>query len=81
MQQGWLQESVDESVTYQRKIWKVSSDHALAEVKKAGVEVIHPKKKPFQESVKEMHESYRGTSIYDLIQKIAALQPVEEGEL
>ena len=80
-QQNWLQEAVDESVIFQRKVWKESSDHALAEVQKAGGEVIYPEKKPFQESVKEMHESYQGTPIYDLIQKIAAQQPVEEEEL
>ncbi len=73
-QQTWLQEAVDESVTYQRKVWKESSDRALAEVQKAGVEVIYPEKAPFQESVKEMHESYKGTTIYDLIEKIDAVK-------
>ena len=79
-QQGWLQEAVDESVVYQRKLWKESSDHALEEVQKAGVEVIYPEKRPFQESVKEMHLSYKGTPIYELIQKIAAMKPTEEVE-
>lgn len=77
-QQAWLQQAIDESVAYQRKVWKASSDHALAEVQKAGVEVIYPEKAPFQESVKEMHESYKGTEIYELIQKIDAIRTTEE---
>ena len=77
-QQQWLQESVDESVTFQRKLWKESTEHALAEVEKAGVEIIRPQKSGFQGAVKAMHESYRGTQIYDLIQQIDAIE-VQEG--
>ncbi|MBC8374629.1 MAG: TRAP transporter substrate-binding protein [FCB group bacterium] len=79
-QQGWLQEAVDESVSYQRKLWKESTDHALAEVVKAGVEIIHPSKDEFQSSVRDMHESYRGTAIYDLIQEIAAMEIVRRSD-
>ncbi len=79
-QQSWLQEAIDESVGYQRKLWKESSDHALAEVQKAGVEVIYPEKAPFQESVKAMHESYRGTAIFDLIQKIDAIADTDRSD-
>jgi len=77
-QQIWLQEAVDESVLYQKKVWKESSDHALAEVQKAGVQVIYPEKAPFQEAVREMHESYRGTPIYELIMKIDAIEETQE---
>jgi len=73
-QQQWLQESVDESVVFQRKLWKATSDHALAEVEKAGVQIIYPEKSGFQNAVKSMHESYRGTPIFDLIQQIDAIQ-------
>ncbi len=73
-QQTWLQEAVDESVVYQRQVWKTSSDHALAEVKKAGVEVIKPNKAPFQEAVSDMHETYQGTMIYDLIHEINTIK-------
>jgi len=72
-EQQWLQESVDESVIYERKLWKEATDHALTEVQKAGVEVIYPSKTPFRDSVIQMHESYRGTPIYELIQEIDAL--------
>jgi len=73
-QQSWLQESVDESVIYQRQVWKASSDHALAEVERAGVKIIRPDKTPFQDAVRGMHESYKGSPIYDLIQEIDSVK-------
>ncbi len=70
----WVQESIDESVEYQRVLWKAASDEALEEVQKAGVEVIYPDKGPFQEAVAEMHAGYRGSTIYELIEEINAVQ-------
>ena len=69
-QQVWLQQAVDESVEYQKKLWRESSENALMEVQKAGVEVIYPDKIPFRDAVQEMHMSYKGTPLYDLIQAI-----------
>ena len=73
-EQLWLQEAVDESVVYQRTLWKEAVAEALREVQKAGVEVIYPDKIPFRESVKEMHESYRGTPVHSLLTEIASIQ-------
>jgi TRAP-type C4-dicarboxylate transport system substrate-binding protein len=73
-EQKWLQESIDESVDFQRILWQASSDHAIQEVQKAGVEIFKPDKTPFREKVIAMHESYRGTPIYDLIMQIDAVQ-------
>ena len=72
-EQKWLQQAVDESVEFQKKVWKESSENALKKVQEAGVEVIYPDKTPFQDAVKEMHEGYRGTSLYELIQEIQAV--------
>ena len=69
-EQQWLQEAVDESVAQQKILWKESSDEALREVQKAGVKVLYPDNTLFQQEVQEMHASYQGTTIYDLIQKI-----------
>jgi tripartite ATP-independent transporter DctP family solute receptor len=69
-EQRWLQEAIDESVEFQKQKWQEASVEALREVQKAGVQVIHPDKQPFLQSVREMHASYQGTSIYDLIQAI-----------
>ncbi len=73
-EQKWLQEAVDESVEKQKILWKEASENALKEVQKAGVEVIYPDKKPFREAVRAMHESYKGTSIYDLIKEIEKIK-------
>ena len=73
-EQKWLQSAVDESVEYQKKLWKEASDNALREVQKAGVTVLYPDKTPFRDAVKSMHESYRDTEIYDLIQQISEIE-------
>lgn len=69
-EQQWLQEAVDESVEHQKILWKASSDEALREVQKAGVKVLYPDKTPFQQAVQDMHASFKGTTIFDLIQEI-----------
>ncbi|MBN2367033.1 MAG: TRAP transporter substrate-binding protein [Calditrichaeota bacterium] len=74
IEQQWLQEAIDESVDYQRKLWRESSNEALMQVQEAGVQIIYPDKVPFREAVQPMHESYRGTSIYDLITQIENIE-------
>ncbi len=73
-EQQWLQEAIDESVEYQKKLWQEASAKALAEVQQAGVQVIYPDKRPFQQAVQEMLASYKGTSIYELVQAIQNIQ-------
>lgn len=73
-QQGWLQEAARQSVPYQKKLWKQSSDAALKAVVEAGVTVIEPDKATFQAAVKDMHEGYRGQPAYELLQRISAVQ-------
>ena len=70
-EQTWLQESVDASVIYQRKLWADAEEEALREVQKAGVTVTYPDKAKFQDKVSEIYESYKGdVEIYNLIKKI-----------
>lgn len=73
-QQGWVQEAARLSVPYQRALWKTSSDAALRAVADAGVEIIEPDKTAFKEAVREMHNSYKGEPVYDLMQKIAEIK-------
>lgn len=74
-EQQWLQEAADESVDYQRILWEESEQEALAEVKKAGVEINYPDKTPFIEDVQSIYESYKSdTVLYPLIQKIRAVE-------
>ena len=70
-EQKWLQDAVQESAIYQRKIWKEASDHAIEEVQKAGVTVSYPDKTPFAERVLPFHEEYRNNpEIYNLLNEI-----------
>jgi tripartite ATP-independent transporter DctP family solute receptor len=69
-QQRILQEAVDESVDYQRQLWKEEVDRSLAAVAKAGVEIIHPDKEPFREAVQSFWHEFDGTRIGELAKEI-----------
>ena len=73
-QQGWLQQAVDESVDYQRRLWQEATEEALAAVMAAGVEVSYPDKAPFQEAVRAMKATYAGTEVGDLLARIEAVE-------
>ena len=67
----WLQFAVDDSVKYQRKLWALAEEEALAEVIKAGVEVSKPDKKLFSAKVEPMYDQFKKEKeIYRLIQEI-----------
>lgn len=73
-EQGWLMEAAEESVEYQRKLWKEAEAHALAEVKKAGVEIIYPDKTPFRKEVQDLTAQYMEDEVLnDYIKKIRNL--------
>jgi len=65
-----LQESVDESVEFQRKIWAEAEAADMKTVEEAGVEIIRPDKVPFQESVKSIWDEFEGTETGKLIKQI-----------
>jgi len=65
-----LQEAVDESVEYQRKIWAEAEKSDMKIVQDAGVKVIHPDKGPFRESVKSVWDEFEDTEIGELIKQI-----------
>ncbi len=79
-QQQWLQQAVDESVTYGRELWTKAEQKSLEVVKAGGVEVIYPDKKPFQEAVKPMWDRFLNAdneedrAIGQLIQQIQEVQ-------
>lgn len=72
-EQHWLQTAVDESVVFQRKLWKKSTQEALNIVEQAGVEVIYPDKAPFEEKVRALHAELKGTRTYEILQAIKAM--------
>lgn len=72
-EQGWLKQAVDNSIGYQRKLWLESEEEALAEVQKAGVEIIRPDKSLFSDEVKDIYDKYKDNKeMYQLIQDIRA---------
>lgn len=73
-QQRILQEAVDESVVYQRKIWAEAEEQDLATVQAEGVKIIRPDKGPFRESVRPVWDEFKGTEIGELIQQIQEVQ-------
>lgn len=65
-----LQEAVDESVEYQRKIWTQAEKEDLETVKLAGVTVIEPDKALFEESVKSIWDEFAQGELGELINRI-----------
>ena len=65
-----LQESVDESVKYQRKLWIEAEEKALNEVQAAGVKVSYPDKAPFQKAVMPIWKEFENTEIGEMIEQI-----------
>ncbi len=71
----WLQQAADESVPVERKLWAESVKKSLEEVQKAGVTIYRPDKKPYQEKVKGVYESYKDKKvIWSYIQRIQAIE-------
>lgn len=50
----WLKEAVKESTKAQRTLWAASETESLTAVEKAGVKIIYPDKKPFEDQTKEI---------------------------
>ncbi len=67
----WLQQAVDESVPVQRRYWQESVEEAMEAVKKAGVTIYFPDKRPFAEKVQSMYETYKSDEeLYSYIKRI-----------
>ena len=74
-EKGWLQDAVNKSVIYQRKLWQEAEIEALEKVQEAGVTIIRPDKKLFEEKVQNIYEDYKDNEeIYSLIQQIKATE-------
>ena len=67
----WLKDAVAESTVVQRKLWAASETESLAAVKKAGVTIIYPEKKPFEAQTKGILEMFNDNEeMKSLIQSI-----------
>ena len=63
LQKQWLTQAVEESVAFQRELWKEASQEALRAVAEDGVTVVRPDKRPFQEAVLPLYESLEGSEL------------------
>lgn len=66
-QKMWLEEAVAISVVHQRKLWAKSEANSLRELKKAGVEIVYPDKKMFEDMVKPVYDYYRTNAEMDVL--------------
>ena len=70
-EQKWLQEAVNASVIYQRKLWADAENESLEKVREAGVKIIKPNKELFSKKVDVLYEAYKDNKeVYKLIQQI-----------
>lgn len=70
-EKNWLQQAVDESVPVQYKYWQEAVEEAMEEVRKAGVTIYFPDKKPFEEMFREMYDEYASDEeLYSYIKRI-----------
>jgi tripartite ATP-independent transporter DctP family solute receptor len=68
--QGWITEAANDSVTFQRKLWKEQTEEALREVQKAGVTIYNPDKAAFAAAMAPMYERVEGTRVGELARRI-----------
>jgi tripartite ATP-independent transporter DctP family solute receptor len=79
-QRQWVLEAAGESTGFHQKVWNESVALSMAEVQKAGVEIIKPDKEAFAAKVGPVYELYRqDTKIFGYVQRIqaAGLEPAE----
>lgn len=79
-EQQWLQTSIDESVAYQRELWKTSTKESLQRIEESGVEIIYPDKEPFRQAMQPMYERIR-TQNPELYEWFSRIQSVGLEEL
>ncbi len=69
-EQRWVQEAADESVVFQRSLWKEETQKSIERLKANGVTVYHPDKRPFRDKVAPMYERFKDTAIGELVERI-----------
>ena len=59
-ERSWVKQAVKVSTIAQRRLWAASEKESLAAVKKAGVKIFYPNKKPFEAQTKGILEMFKG---------------------
>lgn len=71
----WLMQASQESVDYQRKIWKEYVEECMVRLQEEGnVQIYYPDKGPFQAAVAPMLLEYEGTAVGELIKRIQEVE-------
>lgn len=69
-----LQEAVDESVEYQRELWRSFEDESMQKMQEAGLQVYTPDKKLFSEKARSVWAEFDGTVVGDLAKEIEMVE-------
>lgn len=69
-QQAWINQAAEESVVFQRKLWKEKTGEALQKLQDAGVTIYQPDQRPFATSTETLADDYLGKSVGHIIQRI-----------
>ena len=59
LEQGWLQQSADAAINYQRKLWVEAENQAFNTLEAAGVTITRPDKNLFIEKTHDLLEEYK----------------------
>ena len=71
VEQQWLQEAINKSIPFQRKLWIESEKKSLQELINFGVTIIYPEKKIFQKAIQSMYDDYKkDAQLSELIKRI-----------
>jgi tripartite ATP-independent transporter DctP family solute receptor len=74
-EKAWVKYAAETSVKLQKEVWAASVKESLAAVQAAGVEVVYPEKRPFQEKVGVLFDAFRSSpEIYEIIERIQNTQ-------
>lgn len=76
-EQSWLQTAVNESVGFQKQLWKEQTEAALEAVAQAGVEIIYPDKAPFQALSQEIYQQIEHPGVHALLTEIHTVMSEE----
>ena len=72
--QGWVQESANESMEFQRKLWKEKTVDALKDAEKQGVTVYEVDTAAFAEKVAPMFDAIKNDEIRELARQIKEVE-------
>jgi len=72
--QAWVKRAAQESVEYQRALWKEQTEESLREVQKAGVRIYHPDQAAFAAAMAPMYQAFEGTRVGELARRIGEVR-------